>query len=285
MVQPLFEHRVELAGTQTRVLELEGDGPAVLLLHGYADSADTWRRTLTHLARAGRRAVAVDLPGFGTAGRLARDEPILPQLDRFAAAAVTRLAEDGGGPVVVCGNSLGGVVALRAGEDPDLPVAGVVPVAPAGFDMPGWFSVVEGDRLVALLLSAPLPPAVHRQVVGQVYRQLAFARPRAMQADVVAAFAAHLSSRRDVRRCLATGRRLLPELRGAFALERVRAPVLLVWGAQDRMVSHAGAATITAALPETEYVLLDGCGHCPQLEAPEAFARLLLGFLAAYTAA
>src|SRR3954468_23137820 len=69
-MQPLVEHRLELAGTRTRALELEGRGPPVLLLHGYADSADTWRAVLDRLARAGRRALAVDLPGFGACAEL-----------------------------------------------------------------------------------------------------------------------------------------------------------------------------------------------------------------------
>ncbi|HEY6779990.1 MAG TPA: alpha/beta fold hydrolase, partial [Thermoleophilaceae bacterium] len=66
-MQPLFEHRITLAGYETRALELEGDGPPLLLLHGWADSADTWRLVLDRLARLERRALALDLPGFGTA--------------------------------------------------------------------------------------------------------------------------------------------------------------------------------------------------------------------------
>ncbi len=92
-MQPLFEYEHELAGRRTRVLELEGDGPPLLLLHGYADSADTWRLTLDRLARANRRAFAVDLPGFGRADALEPD-PILPQLDAVADAALEEL---GGG--------------------------------------------------------------------------------------------------------------------------------------------------------------------------------------------
>jgi pimeloyl-ACP methyl ester carboxylesterase len=42
-MQPLFEHRLHLAGYRTRAVGLEGDGPPLLLLHGYSDSADAWR--------------------------------------------------------------------------------------------------------------------------------------------------------------------------------------------------------------------------------------------------
>jgi pimeloyl-ACP methyl ester carboxylesterase len=117
VIQPLFEHGLELAGYNTRVLELEGHGLPILMLHGYADSADTWRQSLALLAREGHRAVAVDLPGFGTADRL-ESEAILPQLDEFALAAVRYAAGRPRRPVLVVGNSLGGCVALRLAEPP-----------------------------------------------------------------------------------------------------------------------------------------------------------------------
>src|SRR5665648_19901 len=108
----ISEHRIELAGFRTRALELEPaeavGGPAFVLLHGFSDSADCWRPTLAALASSGRRAVALDMPGFGQAGRLDRESTILPQLDTFAAAAIER--EAGLSPddqVILAGNSLG----------------------------------------------------------------------------------------------------------------------------------------------------------------------------------
>jgi pimeloyl-ACP methyl ester carboxylesterase len=279
VIQPLFEHRLELAGYRTRALELEGAGPPVVLLHGFGDSADTWRLVLARLARRDRAAIAVDLPGFGTADLLARHEPILPQLDAFAAAAVRHAAEEHGS-AILCGNSLGGALSLRAGEDPGLPLAGIVPVAPAGLEMPRWFQLIEADPLVRRLLAAPvpIPETVVRQVTAQVYRRLAFARPGAIDGDVVSSFTSHYRTLATGRRVLATGRRLLPELTDPFRLERVRCPMLLVWGDRDRMVTHHGAEQVTAALPDTTYVLLEGCGHCPQVEEPDRFVEELCAF-------
>jgi pimeloyl-ACP methyl ester carboxylesterase len=276
--EPLIEHRLDLGGFDTRVLELEGDGPAVVLIHGYADSADSWRRVLDRFARARRRALAVDLPGFGAAEPL-REGLVLPQLDAVAAGAVTYAHAESGGEVVLSGNSLGGALALRAAERDDLPLAGIVPVAPAGLDMPRWFTLIERDPIVRWVLAAPvpLPEQVLRTAVGEAYRQLAFANPRRAEREVVRAFTDHHRDRASVHRILANGRRLLPELERPFRFDRIRCPVLLVWGDRDRMVSHSGARLVTEALPDAEYELLEGVGHCAQVEAAEKVAELLLG--------
>jgi pimeloyl-ACP methyl ester carboxylesterase len=277
--QPLFEHRLEVDGYETRVLEIEGDGPGLILLHGFGDSADTWRPLLDALARANQRAIAVDLPGFGAASRLGSD-PILPQLDAFAAGLTRHIHEETGRAVVLGGNSLGGVVSLRAGQNPDLPLAGVVPIAPAGLDMPRWFDVIERDPVVRTVLALPVP--IPRQAlalaVGEVFKRLAFARPGDADGRVIAAMAAHHPDRASVHRLLSTGSRLLPELQDCFELTAIKVPVLLIWGTRDRMVSHSGAGRISEALPDTKVVLLDGCGHCPQLEETDRVAELLLAF-------
>jgi pimeloyl-ACP methyl ester carboxylesterase len=281
-MQPLIEHRLQLAGFSTRALELEGEGPPVVLLHGYADSADTWRNVLDRLARRDRRALAVDLPGFGAADPLRREGSMLEQLDAFARAAVVHAAAEGG-DVVLAGNSLGGCVALRVAEDETAPLAGVVPIAPAGLDMPGWFRIIERDPFVRLILSAPvpLPEPLLRGAVGAAYRQLAFADPRGAAREAVRAFTDHHRTKDRVVRILENGRRLLPELSPPpFRLERIGCPVLLIWGDRDRMVTHKGARLITEALPATDHRLLEGVGHCPQVEAPDRVAALLLDFLA-----
>jgi pimeloyl-ACP methyl ester carboxylesterase len=276
-VQPLFEHRLTLAGYETRALELEGGGPPLVLLHGWADSADTWRLVLDRLARSERRALALDLPGFGEASPL-RDGPVLPQLGSFLEAALEVTAPKGG--AIVAGNSLGGCVALRAAERAELELCGVVPVAPAGLDMARWFVLVERDPVVRAVLASPLPlPGfVMRRAIGEVYRRLAFCRPRQVDPGVVSAFSSHLDGKAAAARALATGRRLLPELRDPFELERISCPVLLVWGRQDLMVFQSGAERVLEAAPEARLEVIDDCGHCPQLEAPERFTRLLLDF-------
>jgi pimeloyl-ACP methyl ester carboxylesterase len=279
-MQPLFEHRLELAGHRTRVLELEGDGPPVLFLHGFADSADTWRLTLDRLARVERAAVAIDLPGFGHASGLDRGQPVLPQLDGFVAALIEHIAEEHRGEVILAGNSLGGCLTLRAAQRRDLPVTRIVPVAPAGLGITRWAHVVERDPFIFALLRAPfpLPEVAVRALVGNAFKTLAFARPTTVDRHVIRAFTAHHRSRDSVADILAIAHRMLPELKDPFELEQIACPVLLVWGTRDRLLNHALAELVSTAIPTATVELIHGCGHCPQIEEVDRFAQLLVAF-------
>jgi pimeloyl-ACP methyl ester carboxylesterase len=171
---------------------------------------------------------------------------------------------------------------MRAAEREELPLAGIVPIAPAGLTMARWFRIIEGERLLRLLAASPvpLPEMVVRDAVGRVYRALAFADPRAVDPGVVSGFTRHVGSQADISRMLATGRRLLPELRDPFDLDRIRCPVLLVWGDSDRMVFAAGADRVLREVPGSRIEVIERCGHCPQIEATERLLELLVDFAA-----
>jgi pimeloyl-ACP methyl ester carboxylesterase len=102
------ESRATFGGVGTRVLSVNGSGTPIVLLHGYGDSADTWRAVLTKLEAVGRTAMAPDLPGFGQADPRSSG-PLLPQFDSFADAVLGSV-----GPAVLMGNSLGAATAVRA---------------------------------------------------------------------------------------------------------------------------------------------------------------------------
>ena len=51
-----------------------------------------------------------------------------------------------------------------------------------------------------------------------------------------------------------------------------------MWGDRDRLVFHRGAERILDAVPGSRLELLEGIGHCPQVEVPERFTELLLEF-------
>jgi pimeloyl-ACP methyl ester carboxylesterase len=182
--------------------------------------------------------------------------------------------------VLAVGNSLGGAVTLRLAERHGARLAGAVTVAPAGLEMSRMLLVIEHDPVLHSLLAlpAPVPGRVMEAAVARLYKQLAFASPGRIDRRVIRTFTRHLRRRAVAARYLETAHRLVPELHDPFALERIRCPVLVVWGTRDRIVFHQGARRILDAVPGARLELLEGVGHCPQVEAPERFAALLLGF-------
>ncbi len=168
--------------------------------------------------------------------------------------------------MIVAGNSLGGCVALRLAERPPVQLAGVVGVAPAGLEMSRLLHIVQRDPVLRSLLAlpAPVPSAVLRAAVARLYRQLAFAAPGTIDQAVISAFTWHHRHRASVARYLDIAHRLLPELREPFKLERITAPVLLVWGDRDRLVFHRGAERVLAAVPQAGSSCSRGSATAPR---------------------
>ncbi|UTI66689.1 alpha/beta hydrolase [Paraconexibacter antarcticus] len=259
--------RVWLAGHDTRVLEVSGTGPALVLIHGFSDSADSWRPLLARAARAGRRAVAVDLPGFGAAG--APNGPVLGSFTAVARAAAERAAGPGGGAVLV-GHSMGGMVAMQTAIEDDGRLAGIVPVATAGLHHPGWIAAV-GSRpgawlartLPAGLVHAGARAGVRRLAVHEVSPDVAEHLPRQ---------AGHLRGRR-VAEQVELLRRLRAQTTIPLEVARIACPVLFVWGGRDAAAvfarNRARLEGLAAGAPSSRGVVIEECGHTPQLEAPQ----------------
>ena len=212
-MEAFFEHRMELAGHSTRALEIDGAGPGIVLLHGWGDSADVWRPLLGELAARDRRAIAVDLPGFGRATKLQ------PGAGAPAARRVRRRPRDrlGGAASRSSWRAARSAAASRCAwpSTAASSLAGVVPVAPDGLETPSWFDAIEQDPIVRKLLAipVPVPNVLVRGAAGGAYRKLAFLHPSESQRAVVDAMGRG-DARDDIAALMASGRDLLPELSG-----------------------------------------------------------------------
>jgi pimeloyl-ACP methyl ester carboxylesterase len=283
-VASLRERTATFGDVRTRVLELAGDGPPLVLLHGYSDNAGTWRPLLGELAKRGLHGIAVDLPGFGEADRLAgyadrfANGPMLPVLDRFVADLVRESAD--GGRAVVIGNSLGGVAAVRAAQEPDLPVAGAIAISPAGFGHQPWVDFFEREPLIHRIVNAPLPlpgPLI-RMAARTLYPRVAVHDASRVDRSVTNGFAAQYRNRSDVARIVRDARRVLGEVRTAYDLTRICRPVTLVWGKRDLLTPSKGARELLDSVPGAELIELEDCGHCAQVEQPERVAEIAVEF-------
>jgi pimeloyl-ACP methyl ester carboxylesterase len=275
---PVLAARVGLATGSTRMLHVDGDGPAIILLHGYADSAASWTGVLDHLARLGHRAVAIDLPGFGAAA--ARPPgPMVPVLDDALRSLIGELDE---GPAVVVGNSLGCVVALRAATALPTQIAGVATFSEPthGFTrVQRMVSARHESWLIRLAtrqrrMTTSIGPFLLVRVGARVLysrKGIDHAHLRGI-ADYIYAGGEPWQAMREVRE-LALG------AAGFYDLAAVRCPALIAHGDRDRIIPISSSRRIAAAIAQSEIVVLDHLGHCPHVEAPEQIAALLSGFV------
>ncbi len=266
-------------GTRVRVGDLAlhvveaGEGPALLLLHGFTGSAETWRPLLPHLR--GFRTLAVDLPGHGLS-----DIPAAPEtytVEGCAADLLALLDALGVGRTAILGYSLGGRVALHlALALGERLWALVVESASPGIEDPqereararrddelAHFLLREGvERFVDLWEAQPLfasqsrlPMTVREQVRQQRLSHSALGLAAAL-------------------RSMSVGRQkpLWPRL------SEVLAPTLVIVGALDQRYCDIGRR-MALALPRGELAVVPGAGHAVHLERPLIFARIVRDFL------
>jgi pimeloyl-ACP methyl ester carboxylesterase len=254
-------------------VEEAGAGQPLVLLHGLATSSVIWAAVIGELART-RRVVTVDLPGFGHSAPAGAEFV----LERVASRIASGLAGRGvTGPYDVVGHSLGGVVAAALAATRPRSVDRLVLVAPAGL--------------------APLPPIAVRLLSAAADPVLAARRRLAPLAELplgrraLLTFAAADGARippsqaRMMVQASAEARRTSAALTTVGAtdlralLDRVRAPVGVIWGDADRTIPSVYARTLAQARPGAQIEIIAGGGHVVMAERPAEFTAALLGVL------
>jgi len=266
------------------------DRPVMVLVHGLGGSHLNWD-LFAPLVRDHFRVLAIDLPGFGRSepdGRKAGVAANVAVLHRF-------LTEVVGEPVVLVGNSMGGMISiLETGEHPEA-VRGLVLLDPA---VPGPRRALDPLVAVTFALYA-LPFVGERFLWWRRQRQSALARVREMlelcgvdpdrvPSAVIDRSVTLLEERKDVegmdRAFLGAARSLLRLLadprRYRSAMASIGVPVLLVHGDRDRLVPVEAARDIAARHPAWRYIEWAGVGHVPQLQEPERLATEVVDWLA-----
>lgn len=254
-------------------------GTTFVLVHGLGASHLSWVQVAPGLAGFGR-VLALDLPGFGRSPRAGRPGGLM-DLRRTLGRFIDEVAS---GPVVLCGSSLGGGLAvLQAATEPRtvrrLVLTGTTfpfargrlphPVVTAAFGlyaMPGVGEAflerrlqrLTAERIVALgfLVTTADPRSIPREVV-RLHEDLL--RDRQRDPDTVRAFLDATRSMVRLARRPAVARR---------ALDSVGCPVLVLHGRRDRLVPVAYAEAEVARHSHWRARIFPDLGHVPMMEAP-----------------
>jgi len=245
-----------LGPVQVEVTEY-GAGRPYLLLHGGAGPQSV-SGFAELLAATGSRVIVPVHPGFGGTAR-----PEYLHTMRGLALTYTNLLDelDLTG-VTVIGNSIGGWIAAEMAIHASPRISGVVLVDAGGLE-------VEGH-----------PGADFFSLTPDQVTELAYYQPEKFRIDFAAlpdqAKAAMAGNRAALQAYTAHGA-TDPSLLGQ--LGSVRVPVLVVWGAADRIYPTEYGEAFAKAIPDARLVVLDEAGHLPQLEAPSALLAAVQDFV------
>jgi pimeloyl-ACP methyl ester carboxylesterase len=251
-----------------------GSGPPLVLLHGFLDTWRTWELVLPALQRR-HDVLALTLAGHW--GGPPIDGAITH--DVLADAVERAMDEAGLADAHIAGNSLGGYVALQlAARDR---ARSVVAFAPAG----GWADDAYKETLVLqsglIAQAGELAPHADAIVSTAAGRRRATRLLTERSEHIPADLLAH--QLRGIANAPAATHLLEHALTEGFApldAERIACPVRIAWGTEDKLLPWPSAAARYRDewLPHADWVVLDGVGHCPQLDVPLEAAQLILGF-------
>jgi pimeloyl-ACP methyl ester carboxylesterase len=289
-------------GMQSSMLDIEGpvfvadfggDGPVMLLVHGLGGAHLNWMAVAPQLT-ADHRVYALDLPGFGRSPLAGRRSTIGANVDLLT-RAIARLSP---GPIVLVGNSMGGLLSLGvAAQHPSLVDALVLvdPAVPApGGEFPPRLDRVSrtfiatafmprwGAKRLSRAVAVLGPESLVRETMRLVSADPSRIEPTvvdahiALEAERLAESAWHESFYAATRSLVA----ILALKRKVFRwVDEVVAPTLLLQGDRDRLVPVASARNIASLRPDWEYHEFSNAGHVPMLEVPVEFVEVLSDWL------
>ncbi len=268
-------------------VELNKGGPkgSIVLVHGLGSYLKFWWYQLDALAADGWHVVALDLPGYGKSEKPAS----FPYTMEAMADAAREVAAAAGAvrPVVV-GHSMGGQAALSWAIRWPEEVRALVLTAPAGFETfspreQAWFEAVFTSALVKKAPEYAIWGSVAQANFQRFRPELGWLVEERVRLAGAPGFDAYAHA--QVRSVQALSRNDFVRQ----SLGQVRAPTLVVFGEEDRLIPnpfmHAGRARDVMeagarAIPGARAVGLAGCGHSVQLDCPAEWAGAVTPFLA-----
>jgi magnesium chelatase accessory protein len=254
-------------------VQVTGQGPDLLLLHGAGASSHSWARLMPELAQR-HRVIAPDLPGHGWT----RSPRGRARLGDVAQDIAKLCQQEGWAPQAVIGHSAGGAISLELARQGLISPRALVVIngalenfrGAAGWLFPMLAKMLALNPLTGLLISQG------GRSVEQVRSNLATAGTTLDDA-ALAPYARLIQRRAHVDGTLAMmAQWSLDDLNRA--LPGIETPTLFLHGAQDGAVDIRVAERAARAMPKADLIALPGIGHLAHEEAPTQVAEAIAAF-------
>jgi pimeloyl-ACP methyl ester carboxylesterase len=235
------------------------DAQAIVMLHGFGASLDTWEDWAKALSTR-YRVIRFDLPGFGLTGPDPTGDYTDARSMKILGDLMDQLDVD---RVSLIGNSLGGRIAWNfAAMHPDR-VINLILISPDGFASPGFD---YGRQSETPLIMRALPYTAPRSML-KANLAAAYGNPEALSEASVTRYHNMMLAPGVRPAILARLSQVILREPGP-TLARIQAPTLLLWGEKDGMIPISNADDYLRDLPNATLVRLPGLGHLPFEEDP-----------------
>jgi pimeloyl-ACP methyl ester carboxylesterase len=248
-----------------------GRGEPLVLVHGFGADKDNFTR-IARLLTPRFRVIAPDLPGFGDA---TRDPQARYHIDEQVERLRAFIEQLGLGAVHLGGSSMGGFIAAQYAATYPTDVRSLWLLDAAGATI-----ARDTDLINRYVASGEMPLLVRRDadydalLAAVAYRMPLL--PRSLRLTLARRAAADYPLHCRIFREIGIES---PPLDARY--QEIRAPTLIVWGREDRILNPAAGEFMRAQVPRSRLVLMDATGHLPMIERPGATAADFLAFQAA----
>ena len=253
----------------------QGDGPDILLVHGWASSGQMWSRLMRDLGHVAR-FWAVDLYGFGLSPRPAENESI--NIQHHADMLLEFCAHYHIRPKAIIGHSMGGMLALKlAAEQPDLTEKLILmsPVVTGRFGHPVEFSWLFTNDISTFTISKSKPLWTLAQ---NVFSPI-FTRPTHWYLDQTAATRIHQDFQRASWQASTHALHSIARENMHPHLPNIQHPTLVILGSHDTTVPPNEGRLAAKQLPNGQLLELPRTHHQPLDEQPERVVRAVQEFI------
>lgn len=272
--------QVELDGRSVNFVDY-GSGSAdlapIVFVHGLGGCWQNWLENIPRAAAEGRRAIGIDLPGFGFSDMPAEDISI----SGYGRTVNALLDELDVGEAVLVGNSMGGFISAEVAIQFPARVARMVLVSAAGVTTSDLASgpIMAGARVVAAVATRTAAASAtekivrHRHLKHAAYHSF-IRHPTRIRSELL-----YEITRGSGRPGFMDALRAIIDYDFRDRLPEIGCPTLIVWGTDDMLVPESDAGEFERLIDGSRKLIFEDTGHMAMLERPETFNDCLFEFL------